>query len=74
MLNNHRILFLFIFITFFISTVFALVPTTEPCWVKGTVTGSGVTVSGLEVKAFYGSTELMSGTVGTILMPMDYIV
>ena len=66
MLNNHRILFLFIFITFFISTVFALVPTTEPCWVKGTVTGSGVTVSGLEVKAFYGSTELTSGTVGTI--------
>ena len=66
MLNNHRILFLFIFLTFFISTVFALVPTTEPCWVKGTVTGSGVTVSGLEVKAFYGSTELTSGTVGTI--------
>jgi|GEM_PF-1638198 len=46
-----------------ISIGFAITPTTEPCWVKGTVTGDGVTVEDLNVLAYNGATLLKTATI-----------
>jgi hypothetical protein len=57
---------LFIFFIFVLSMGIAsadLIPSTAPCWVKGTVTGDGVTVNGLTVEAYEGSTLLKSATI-----------
>ena len=65
--NINKILsitFLFFFLFFIFNTVSAD-PTTAPCWVKGTVTGNGVTISGLTVKAYLGSSLLKSGTIAS---------
>ena len=60
---NNRVCVMLIFLISIISLAFAVVPSTEPCWVKGTVTGSGVTVEDLNVKAYDGSTLLMEATI-----------
>ena len=65
-----RILFVFFFIGIIMGAVFAtdVIPSTEPCWVMGTVTaGTGITtVEGLIVQPYNGSTLLTSGTSGVI--------
>jgi len=60
---NNRVCVMLIFLVSIISLAFAVVPSTEPCWIKGTVTGSGVTVEDLNVKAYNGSTFLMEATI-----------
>ncbi len=63
-LNNIiKLLFLFFFISTLMSVVFAEGPSTVPCWVKGTVTGDGITVAGLVVEAYDGTNLLKSGTI-----------
>ena len=65
--NIIKTLFLFLFIGTLMGVVFAEGPSTEPCWVKGTVTaGTGITtVNGLTVGAYDGSTLLMEGTIAS---------
>ncbi len=57
------ILFL-VFSLFLISGLLFADPSTEPCWVMGTVTGDNFTVNGLTVGAYSGSTLLKSATIG----------
>lgn len=56
---------LFVFFIFMISFASAIIPSTEPCWVKGTVTaGDGFdSVNGLTVRAYKGSDLLISDTI-----------
>jgi len=42
-----------------------LIPTDAPCWYKGTVTSSDLTVEGLTVEAYKGSTLLISGNIAS---------
>lgn len=55
--------FLLSFIFLLSNFIYAIGPDTEPCWVKGTITGDGITVSGLTVAAYNGSTLLKSAII-----------
>lgn len=59
-----KYIFFILFILLGSSLAYAdLIPSTAPCWVKGTVTGSGITVDGLAVSAYKGSTLLKSAII-----------
>jgi len=63
MVLNKKLGILSILFICLISLSFAIVPSTEPCWVKGTVAGDGVTVEGLTVTAYSGDTNLKSAVI-----------
>ncbi len=66
MVNNiFKILFSTIFLLVLISSTFAVanenfIPSTAPCWVKGSVQGSGFDINGVTIGAYSGNTLLKS--------------
>lgn len=50
-----------------------LIPNTSPCWVKGTVTSSDVTLEGVTVEAYLGTTLLKSGTISSGIYGLNSI-
>ncbi|MCR4327878.1 MAG: hypothetical protein NUV46_04850 [Nanoarchaeota archaeon] len=64
-LEINKIYVLALFFILLFAGIVSADPSTEPCWVKGTVTGDGISVSGLTVGAYNSSTLLKSGTISS---------
>ena len=53
-----RSLFLLVLFVSVIGVAFAILPSTQPCWVKGSVQGTDVNIDGLPLTFYLGSSLL----------------